>query len=183
MSAAASPLIIAFGDRAPDFARAAFVAPNATLIGDVVLEEGASVWFGAVLRGDCGSIRIGARTNLQDMVMGHMTGGLSNLSVGDDVTVGHGAILHGCKIGHRVLIGMGAILLDNVEVGDDSVIAAGALVPPRLVIPPRSLVKGNPAQVVREVKPHEQRLGIDGAEHYAAFARVYAAQLATNDAG
>lgn len=174
-----SPLVIAFGDRAPDLSRAAFVAPNATLIGDVVLGEDASVWFGAVLRGDCGSIRIGARTNLQDMVMGHMTGGLSNLAVGDDVTVGHGAILHGCTIGHRVLVGMGAILLDNVEVGDDSVIAAGALVPPRLVIPPRSLVKGNPAQVVREVKPHEQRLGIDGAEHYGAFARVYASQLGT----
>lgn len=157
----------------PRYPASAFVAPGAVLIGDVELGEDASVWFGAVLRGDVGSIRIGARSNLQDLVCVHMTGGHSVTEIGREVTVGHGAILHGCTVGDRALVGMGATLLDLAVVGEGSVVAAGSLVPPRMVIPPRSLVRGNPARVVREVNEAEARLGIDGAEHYVESARQY----------
>src|SRR5690349_10964293 len=93
-----------------------FVAPNATVIGDVVLGDDASIWFGAVLRGDCFPIRIGARTNIQDGSVVHITANMAATSIGDDVTVGHMVLLHGCKVGHRCLVGMGSILLDNCEI-------------------------------------------------------------------
>ena len=127
-----------------------FIAPGATLIGRVEIGDCvASVWFGSVLRGDVGEITIGARTNIQDLTMVHMTRGISDAHVGDDVTVGHRVILHGCVIGHRTLVGMGSILLDNVEVGEECVIGAGSLLTARTIIPPRSLVLGSPAKVVR----------------------------------
>lgn len=150
-----------------------FVASTATLIGKVVLGDESSVWFGAVLRGDVGSISVGARTNIQDLCMIHMTGGVSDSHIGEDVTVGHGVILHGCEVGNRCLVGMGSILLDGVVVGDDCVIAAGSLLPPRMVIPPRSLVMGRPAKVARTATETEMRLGPDGARHYVENARVY----------
>jgi thiamine biosynthesis protein ThiS len=103
------------------------------------------VWFGAVLRGDIGRIRVGARSNIQDLACLHLTEGLSETVVGADVTVGHGAILHGCRVGDRCLIGLGSIVLDNAVIGEGSVIAAGTLVPPRLVVPPGSLVPGSAA--------------------------------------
>jgi carbonic anhydrase/acetyltransferase-like protein (isoleucine patch superfamily) len=168
-------LILPFGDHLPRIGHGVFVAPNATLIGDVTLEDEASVWFGAVLRGDIGAIRIGARTNLQDLVCVHLTHKISDTIVGADVTVGHGAILHGCTIGDRCLIGMGAILLDNCVIGEGSVIAAGSVVTARTVIPPRSLVRGTPAKVIREVTEEEARLGIDGANAYLVGARRFRA--------
>src|SRR5580700_3511502 len=124
-------LILPFGGKAPRIGRDVFVAPNATLIGDVELEDGSSVWFGAVLRGDIGPIRIGARSNVQDLVCVHLTQGVSKTIVGADVTVGHGVILHGCVIGDRCLIGMGSVVMDNAEIGDTSVVAAGSVVAPR----------------------------------------------------
>lgn len=161
----------------PKLAEGAWVAPNATVIGDVELGEGASVWFGCVLRGDVGSIRIGARTNVQDLSLVHMTGGVTNVVVGDDVTVGHGVILHGVTIGNGSLIGMGSTLLDGVVVGEGSVVAAGALLAPRTVVPPRSLVRGSPAKVVREVTEAEATMGPSGARHYADAARAYREML------
>jgi gamma-carbonic anhydrase len=157
----------------PRYPQSVFVAPGAVVIGDVELGEEASVWFGAVLRGDVGSIRIGARSNLQDLACVHMTGGHSVTDIGSDVTVGHGAILHGCTVGDRALVGMGATILDLAVVGEGSVVAAGSLVPPRMVIPARSLVRGNPARVVRDVNEIEARLGLDGAKHYVESARQY----------
>lgn len=168
-------LILPFGDHRPRLGRDVFVAPNATLIGDVELADEASVWFSAVLRGDIGSIRIGPRTNIQDLACIHLTQGLSRTIVGADVTVGHGAILHGCRVGDRCLIGMGSVLLDNVEVGEGSVVAAGSVVPPNMKIPPRSLVRGTPAKVIREVTPDEAKMGISGAEHYVEGARKFRA--------
>jgi carbonic anhydrase/acetyltransferase-like protein (isoleucine patch superfamily) len=159
----------------PLLGRDVFVAPNATVIGDVELGDEASVWFGAVIRADIGPIRIGARTNIQDLACIHLTGGVSSTSIGEDVTVGHGAILHGCSIGDRCLIGMGSIVLDNAEIGAGSVIAAGALVPPRMKVPPRSLVKGSPGKVVREVTEEEGSLGLTGAQHYVENARRFSA--------
>jgi len=171
-------LVLPYGEHRPRLGRDVFIAPNATVIGDVELGDEASVWFGAVLRGDIGSIRIGARSNLQDLACVHLTDGLSRTIVGVDVTVGHGAILHGCVIGDRCLVGMGSIVLDNAVVGEGSVIAAGAVVTPNMKIPPRSLVRGTPAKVIREVNEAEAMMGISGAEHYVVGARRFRQILA-----
>lgn len=168
-------LILPFGDKIPRIGRDVFLAPNATIIGDVVIEDEASVWFGAVLRGDIGPIHVGRRSNIQDLACVHMTGGISVTRLGADVTVGHGAILHGCDIGDRCLVGMGSILMDNVIVGEGSVVAAGSLVSPRSEFPARSLIRGRPARLVREVSASEGALGIEGAEHYLDAARRYRA--------
>lgn len=170
-------LVLPFGDKVAVFGARVWLAPNATVIGDVVLGDEASVWFGAVLRGDVGSIRVGARTNIQDLACIHMTEGLSVTSVGCDVTIGHGAILHGCTIGDGCLVGMGSIVLDGAEIGSESVVAAGSVVPPRMKAPPRSMVRGNPARVVRELTPDEAALGKSGAAHYVDGGRRYARLL------
>jgi gamma-carbonic anhydrase len=168
-------LILPFGGHRPVLGRDVFIAPNATLIGDIEIADEASVWFGAVLRGDIGPIRIGPRANIQDLVCIHLTEGLSRTVIGADVTVGHGAILHGCVVGERCLIGMGSVLLDNAQIGEASVIAAGSVVTPNTVIPPRSLVRGTPARVIREVNAEEAEMGIFGARHYVINARTYRA--------
>jgi carbonic anhydrase/acetyltransferase-like protein (isoleucine patch superfamily) len=167
------PTILPFRHHTPVIADDAWIADTAVIIGDVRIEAGASIWFGAGLRGDVGPIRIGARTNVQDLCCVHTTGGLSEAILEQDVTVGHGCILHGCRIGARVLVGMGSILLDNAEIGEDSVIGAGSLVTSRTMIPPRSLVMGRPARVIREAREHEMRLGPDGAACYAALVEAY----------
>lgn len=166
-----------FGGKAPVLGRDVFIAPNATVIGEVELGDEASVWFGAVLRGDIGAIRIGARTNVQDLACVHLTEGQSATVVGVDVTIGHGAILHGCTVGDRCLIGMGSIVLDNAVIGEGSVIAAGTLIPPRMVVPPGSLVRGNPGKVIRPVSADEAQMGVFGAAHYVAGARQFRAEL------
>lgn len=165
--------ILPFKNCTPVIGPGVYIAATASVIGDVVLEEGASVWFSAVLRGDVGPIRIGPRSNVQDCTAVHSTGGVSQTLVGADVTVGHGCILHGCKVGERVLVGMGSVLLDNVVVGDECVIAAGTVITSRVVIPARSLVMGRPGRVVRELTPEECRLGITGAEHYRELVAEY----------
>ncbi|HEY6560133.1 MAG TPA: gamma carbonic anhydrase family protein, partial [Polyangiaceae bacterium] len=115
--------------KAPRIAASAFIAPGAVVVGDVELGEEVSIWYGAVLRGDVGLIRIGARTNVQDTACIHMTGGMSNSVIGSEVTVGHGVIVHGALIGDGALIGMGSVLLDNCEIGAESLVAAGSVVP------------------------------------------------------
>lgn len=157
----------------PHVGKRVFVAENATVIGDVELADDSSVWYGAVLRGDVGHIKIGARTNVQDLACIHMTGGLSQSDIGSDVTVGHSAIIHGARIGNGVLVGMGSIVLDGADIGDESVIAAGSVVPPRMQVPARSLVRGAPAKVVREVTEEERLLGKRGAEVYVELARAH----------
>ena len=133
----------------PRLGKNVFVAPNASVIGDVELGDQASVWFNVTIRGDLMPIRFGARTNIQDGTVVHVTGERASTTIGDDVTVGHMALLHGCTVGHGCLIGMGAILLDNCVVGDESIIAAGSLIAPGAKIPPRSMVMGRPGKVVR----------------------------------
>src|SRR5262249_55182194 len=135
----------------PRIGRDVFIASTAVVVGDVTLGDESSIWFVTVLRADVGAIRVGARTNVQDLSMMHMTGGVSDAELGDDVTVGHGVILHGCRVGHRCLVGIGSILLDGVEVGDESIVAAGSLLTPRTRVPPRSFVLGRPARVLRAV--------------------------------
>ena len=174
-------IVLPFRGCHPNFGRDVFVAPNATLIGDVELGDEASIWFGSVLRGDIGSIRIGARTNIQDLSCVHLTEGLSSTVVGDDVTVGHSVVLHGCTVGDRCLIGMGSILLDNVVIGECSLVAAGSLVTPRTVIPPHSFVRGSPAKVIREITAEEETMGRLGVEHYRVNARAF--RLALGESG
>lgn len=149
-----------------------FIAESAQVIGNTVLEEDASVWFGAVIRGDVEPIRIGKRTNVQDNAVVHCSKGF-NTQIGDDVTIGHGAIVHGCHIGCRVLIGMGAILLDGVKVGDECIIGAGSLIAPGKEIPSRSLVVGSPAKVIRSLTDEEVSSLSVSAAHYVAYASEY----------
>lgn len=166
-------IVLPYLDVWPRIGRDVFLAPNATVVGDVDLGDEVSVWFGAVIRGDSGAVRIGARTNIQDLVTVHMTRDVSSTDIGEDVTVGHGAILHGCTVGDGCLIGMGAILLDNASIGAGSIVGAGALVRAGMVVPPRSLVVGSPAKVIREVTPEEAEKTHRGAAHYVENARRY----------
>jgi carbonic anhydrase/acetyltransferase-like protein (isoleucine patch superfamily) len=129
-----------------------WIAPSADVIGDARLGEGASIWFGAVVRSDNTPIRIGARSNVQDGAMLHSDPG-SPLTIGEDVTVGHHAILHGCTVGNRVLVGMGATILNDAVIGDDCLVGAGALVTEGKVFPPGSLIVGVPAVVKRQLSP------------------------------
>ena len=169
--------IFSLDGKRPRIVASAFVAPGATLIGDIELAEDASVWFGCVLRADVGSIRIGARSNIQDLTMGHMTDHLSDLYVGADVTVGHRVILHGCRVEDRCLIGMGAIILDNAVIGAGSLVGAGALVPARMIVPPGSLVLGSPGKVIRPVGEKETKMIEEGGAHYVENGRRYRASL------
>jgi carbonic anhydrase/acetyltransferase-like protein (isoleucine patch superfamily) len=150
-----------------------FLADSATVIGDVVLGDQASVWYSVVIRGDVFPIRIGARTNIQDGTVIHITNGKSATTIGDDVTVGHMALLHGCTVKDRTLIGMGAVVLDDAVVGEESIVAAGALVPPRMVVPPRSLVMGRPAKVARALTEKDGVWGLDAAKLYVEYARTF----------
>ncbi|MBK7582777.1 MAG: gamma carbonic anhydrase family protein [Myxococcales bacterium] len=162
-----------FREFVPRIAAGCFLAENAVIVGDVELGPDVNVWYGAVLRGDCGRIKIGARTNVQDLCMIHMTTGISHSEIGEDVTIGHSVVIHGARVGNRVLLGMGSIILDNVEIGDDCLIAAGSVLPPRMKIPARSLVRGSPAKVIREVTHDESLLGINGAVSYLELAREH----------
>jgi carbonic anhydrase/acetyltransferase-like protein (isoleucine patch superfamily) len=167
------PVIKALGDKVPRIAGDAFIAENAVIVGAVEIGAGASVWYGAVLRGDVGWIRIGARSNVQDLVCIHMTGGLSNSDIGEDVTIGHGAILHGGSIGRGALIGMGSVVLDNADIGEEAIVAAGSVVPPDMKVPPRVLVRGIPAKVVRELSEEERRQGVRGALVYGELSKLH----------
>jgi len=157
----------------PKISPSAFVAPNATVIGDVVIGKNSSVWFGSVVRGDVNYIRIGSFTNVQDNSVLHVTTEKFPLIIGDEVTMGHRVLVHGCVVGSRCLIGMGAILMDGVEIGDECLVAAGALIPPGTKVPHRSLVRGFPAKVVRELSDEEVEEIKRLAKHYANLASWY----------
>lgn len=143
-------MLLEYQGKRPMLNASVFVAEGVKLIGDVTLGKESSVWFNAVLRGDLAEIIIGERTNLQDGVIGHVNTG-QPLIVGDDVSVGHAAIIHGCRIGKGTLIGMGAIILNRADIGEYALIGAGSLVTENTVIPPYTLALGSPARVVREL--------------------------------
>lgn len=157
----------------PTLGAGVFVADTARVIGQVTLGDDVSIWYGSVVRGDVFDITIGARTNIQDHSVVHVTSGRHATRIGADVTVGHRATLHGCVVGDRALIGMGAIILDGAEIGEETMIAAGAVVTPRTVIPPRVLAVGSPARVVRDLKDSELELVRRSASHYVQLARLY----------
>ncbi|HSO37418.1 MAG TPA: gamma carbonic anhydrase family protein [Labilithrix sp.] len=169
--------VFALNGVVPKVGRGVFVAPSASVIGDVVLGDESSVWFGTVLRGDVFPIRIGARTNVQDNAVVHVTGGQAATSVGDDVTIGHMALIHGCTVGNRCLIGMGSVLLDGAVIEDDCLVAAGSLVPPRMRIPSRSLVMGRPAKVIRVLGTADLEHIREAGGLYVGYARDFASGL------
>jgi carbonic anhydrase/acetyltransferase-like protein (isoleucine patch superfamily) len=155
----------------PQIGRNAYVADEAVVVGDVHLGDEASIWFFAVIRGDCFPIRIGARTNVQDNAVVHVTGGQSRTTIGDEVTIGHAAVVHGCTVGHRCLIGIGSIVLDGAVIGDDSIIAAGSLVTPGARFPARSVIMGRPARVVRQTSDEDLERLRESAAKYVRYAR------------
>lgn len=157
----------------PQVADDAFVAPTATVVGDVQIGSESGVWFGVILRGDVNRIQIGRRTNLQDGTIVHVTSGTHPTVIGDGVTIGHGVMLHGCKIEDGCLIGIGAIILDGVVIGKSSMVAAGSLVAPGTVVPPRSLVIGSPARVKRELDESEVEQLRALADRYVAYRLDY----------
>jgi carbonic anhydrase/acetyltransferase-like protein (isoleucine patch superfamily) len=158
----------------PKVHASAYIDQSAQVIGDVEIGEDSSVWMNVVLRGDVNVIRIGRRTNIQDGTIVHVMRGTHPTRIGDEVTVGHAALLHGCTIEDRVLVGMGAILLNGATIRSDLIVAAGALVPERMEIPPRSLVMGSPGKVLRTLSD-EDVLGIrDYAERYVGYKKDYA---------
>jgi gamma-carbonic anhydrase len=144
-----------FNGIGPQIHETAFVTDDAIVIGDVVIGEDSSIWFGSIVRGDVNYIRIGARTNIQDATVIHVSSKTHPTILGDEITVGHRVTLHGCKVGNGCLIGIGAILMDGVEVGERSLVGAGTLLTPGTIIPPRSLVIGSPGRVKRELNDDE----------------------------
>ena len=174
--------LYAYKDKMPNIEQGCYIAPNATLIGDVTIEEGASVWFGCVLRGDVSPIRVGKRSNIQDNTVIHGEEGCPTI-IGEDVTVGHSAIIHAAIVGDRVLVGMGAVLLSRCRIGDETILGARALVTEDVHIPGRSLALGIPAKVVRSLSETEIAHIAFSAEHYTENAREYMAILAENRTG
>ncbi|MGI9174443.1 MAG: gamma carbonic anhydrase family protein [Rhodothermales bacterium] len=166
-------MIHPFLDAHPQHDESNFIAPSADVIGDVRLGQGASVWFNATVRGDVNWIEIGEASNVQDGAVVHVTGGTSPTRIGARVTVGHSAVVHGCTIEDDVLVGMGAVILDDAVIGKESIVGARALVTGRVQIPPRSLVLGTPANVVRTLTDEEvERIG-RYAERYLQLSAIY----------
>ncbi len=160
--------------KTPKISTSAWVAPSADVMGDVTLGEHVSVWFGAVIRGDVNDILIGDYTNVQDGTVIHVTHGGCNTVIGKRVTIGHKALIHACTIGDDCLIGMGSILLDGVEVGSGSVVAAGALLTPGKKYPPNSMIMGYPAKAVRQISAEERAEMIDqGWKNYFNYMQEY----------
>ncbi|MEV6051838.1 gamma carbonic anhydrase family protein [Streptomyces sp. NPDC052107] len=165
-------LIVGIGDKEPQVDPEAFVAPTASVIGDVTLHAGASVWYGAVVRGDVEKITVGAQANVQDNVTLHADPGFP-VSVGERVSIGHNAVVHGATVEDDCLIGMGATVLNGAVIGAGSLVAAQALVPQGMVVPPGSLVAGVPAKVRRELT-EEERQGVTlNGTVYAELAKTH----------
>jgi len=163
-------LIHSFEGRSPEIHESAFVAWNAEVEGEVELGEGSSIWYGATIRADIAAIRIGAKSNIQDGAVLHVAEG-ADCVLGDEVTVGHGAIVHACTVGDRCLVGMGAVILDGARIGDESIVGAGALVTQGKAFPPRSMILGSPAKAVRELSPEEVASLGEHARTYAQLAQ------------
>ncbi|MBI1911690.1 MAG: gamma carbonic anhydrase family protein [Deltaproteobacteria bacterium] len=166
-------MLLAYKGIWPKLHETVFAEESARIIGDVEIGENSTIWFNAVVRGDVHYIRIGSRTNVQDNCTLHVTKDTYPLIIGDDITIGHNVILHGCTIKDRCLIGMGAIVLDNAEIGEDCIIGAGALIKEGMKVPPGSLVVGLPGKVVREITPEEKARIKRSAQNYIEYAKNY----------
>ncbi|MEO8447836.1 MAG: gamma carbonic anhydrase family protein [bacterium] len=164
---------MSFKNKQPRIGDNVFIADGAVVIGDVHIMEGSSIWFNAVVRGDVNSIRIGANTNVQDGSILHVTHNKYSLEIGSFVTIGHRAVVHGCRIKDNVLIGMGAIILDDAEVNSNSLIAAGSVIKEHFIIPEGVMAAGVPAKIIRDLTS-EEILNINlSALNYSAYAKDY----------
>jgi carbonic anhydrase/acetyltransferase-like protein (isoleucine patch superfamily) len=164
-----------YNGKTPQVADDAFVADNAVVIGDVEIGSGASVWFGVVIRGDSSKITIGERSNVQDGTIIHSDED-APATIGNDVTIGHRAIVHGCTVGDGAQISMGAIVLSHATIGPGAIVGAGALVPEGATVEPNTIVMGVPAKPRREVTDEDRARTIEAARHYSALGREYASK-------
>ena len=175
------PDIRPYRGKHPQIAASAYIDPAAVIIGDVVVGDDSSVWPCTVIRGDVHYIRIGARTNIQDGSVLHVMRDEYPLLLGDDITIGHGCTLHGCKIESRCLVGMGAVILNGVHVGAGSIVAAGTLIVERTVIPPGSLVVGHPGKVKRQLTGIDQAAIDAYAQRYVEYKNIYKKEAASGE--
>ena len=143
-----------------------YIAPNATVVGDVTLQDDVNIWYGAVLRGDNGRITVGSGTNIQEKCVLH-----EETTIGKNCTIGHCAIVHGCTIGDNTLVGMGAIILDGAVIGNNCIVGAGALVTGKMNAPDGSVILGSPAKIVKEISPEQIESNAHSAEHYIELAQ------------
>ncbi|MBM7619328.1 carbonic anhydrase/acetyltransferase-like protein (isoleucine patch superfamily) [Bacillus tianshenii] len=169
-------MLYRYGGKGPNVDSSVFIAPGAHIIGDVTIGEESTVWFNAVLRGDEGPISIGKKCSIQDNVTAHLYEGFP-LVIEDEVTVGHNAILHGCTVKKRCIIGMGATILDGAEIGEESIIGANTLIPSGKKIPPRSLVVGSPGKVIREITDKDVDLIQLSIDTYVQKGKEYMVEL------
>jgi len=166
-------MILSYNGVMPKISENVYIAPSANIIGDVAIGAESSIWFNTVIRGDVHFIRIGARTSIQDLSILHVTRKTHPLIIGDEVTAGHHVTLHGCTIGNRVLVGMGAIILDGAKVGDGAMVGAGALVTEGMHVPPGMLVLGIPAKVKRPLTEEETGFLSQSAQNYVDLGAIY----------
>ena len=174
-------MISDFLDKKPKIHKTAFIAETAIVIGDVEIGEDSSVWFGSILRGDVNYIRVGARTNIQDGSIIHVSSKTHPTVLEDEITLGHRVTLHGCYVETGCLIGIGAIVLDGARIGKNSLVAAGSLVTPGTIIPPRSLVMGSPARVKRELTDEEFYNQPRFWQNYTELLKIYKQRLSNKE--
>jgi carbonic anhydrase/acetyltransferase-like protein (isoleucine patch superfamily) len=172
-----SGLILPFKGTLPTIDPECFIAPNATVIGDVVIGKGTNVWFNVVIRGDVHEIRIGERTNIQDGTIVHVTSGKFGTYIGSDITIGHGAILHACTLEDGCFVGMGATVMDGAVVESGAMVAAGAVVTPGKRVKKGELWGGSPAKLMRELKPEDVAFFPVSAANYVKLADQYRAEI------
>lgn len=165
--------ILPYKNILPKIAQNAWVADNAIVAGDIEIGEQSNIWFGVTMRGDVHEIRIGKRTNIQDNSVVHVTRGVSGTYIGDEVTVGHGAILHACTVKNQAFIGMGAVILDEAVIEERAMVAAGAVVTPRKVVPSGQLWGGNPARYMRDLTKEEIAFFEKSADNYVRLSKEY----------
>lgn len=166
-------MIRSYQGKTPVVAAGCYIDPSAQVIGDVMLGEQASIWMNAVVRGDVNSIRIGARSNVQDCAVLHGMRYLYPVIVGEMVTIGHNATVHGCVVEDAVLVGMGARILNNARIGEGSIVAAGAVIPEQMVVPPNSLVAGVPGKIRRTLGDEDRKTILKYAQNYLDYTAIY----------
>jgi len=166
-------MIMAFQGKLPKIDPTVFIADSATIIGDVEIGRGSNVWFQCVIRGDTNYIRIGSNCNIQDACVLHVGTDLYPLFIEDDVALGHRVVVHGCRIKRGSLIGIGAIVLNGAEIGEESIVAAGSVVTPRTIIPPRTLALGSPARPVRALEEKDIRMIQKTVRNYKHLQEIY----------
>ena len=166
-------MIKSFHNKTPNLGQNVYISETADVIGDVTLGDDVNIWFGAVVRGDMHYIKIDSRSNVQDNAVVHVTTAVSPTNIGSGVTIGHGAIIHGCTIEDDCMIGMGATVMDDAVIGAGSLVGAGALVPPNMKVPPKSLVVGMPGKIVREVNNDEYKMILERPQEYIDLAAIH----------